>query len=232
MMARNLRAVIFDLDGTLVDTAGDFLPAVTDLCRERSVAAPDAAAITGQVSNGAAALVALALGLREDEPGYDEARAALLAHYARYLGRHATLYPGIAALLALLGHRGIGWAVATNKPEAFAKPLLATLAPVPAPVAVVCPEHVRRSKPDPDCLLLCCELLGCTVAEAVYIGDHARDIEAGRRAGMRTVAAAWGYLSEGEAARHWGADMTVDHSEDLAAALGLAPSAQPGSLSR
>lgn len=222
MIRRPPRAVIFDLDGTLVDTAGDFIPAMADLCRGYGVPVPTGPAITRQVSNGAAALVALALGLRAGDEGYGTARAALLAHYASHLGRHAALYPGMAALLRSLGERNIGWAIATNKPEAYALPLMAALAPIPEPAAIVCPEHVERSKPDPECLMLCCERLGCRPGEAIYVGDHPRDIEAGRRAGMTTVAAAWGYIEEGDAAARWEADLVVADSRELQAALGFA----------
>ena len=126
-----LRAVIFDLDGTLVDTADDFIPAVQQLRREHDLQPLDPQRIRRSVSNGSRALVTLALALAEGEPGFEERRQRLLDLYAGLLGRHARLYPAMAELLATLSERGIGWGIATNKPSAYTWPLLETLKLLP-----------------------------------------------------------------------------------------------------
>ena len=171
--------------------------------------------IRASVSNGARALVSLGLDLHEDAPEFDSKRLRLLELYAEVLGTMATPYPGIAALLAQLQERGIGWGIATNKPRAFTEPLLARLNIQPPPGSVVCPEDVSNRKPHPESLYRNCRELHCAPHEAIYVGDHVRDIEAGRRAGMFTIAAAYGYIEDGDDPLRWGANVQAQSSRDL-----------------
>lgn len=210
---RRLRAVIFDLDGTLVDTAGDFVPVVQRLREEAGLAPMEAARIRATVSNGASALVSLALGIDASDEAFESRRQRLLDLYADILGRHARPYPGVRDLLQAFGTRNIAWGVATNKPRYLTLPLLEGLALDAG--SVVCPEDVRQRKPHPESLERACRELSCAPEEAVYIGDHARDIEAGRRAGLYTVAAAYGYIEPGDCAASWGADALIEHSTQL-----------------
>ncbi len=210
-----LRAVIFDLDGTLVDTADEFIPAVQALRAEHGLEEMEPQRIRASVSNGARALVALGLGLEESAPEFEERRLRLLALYGEVLGSEARLYPGIPALLAHLQREGISWGIATNKPRAFTEPLLACLDIQPGPDSVVCPEDVTLRKPHPESLLLNCREIGCEPGEAVYIGDHQRDIDAGRSAGMYTIAAAYGYIEPDDAPQRWGANAQADSGEAL-----------------
>ena len=211
----SLRAVIFDLDGTLVDTADEFIPAVQALRAEHGLDEMDPLLIRASVSNGARALVALGLGLQESAPEFEDRRLRLLALYGEVLGSVARLYPGIPPLLARLQREGIGWGIATNKPRAFTEPLLAQLNIQPGPGSVVCPEDVTMRKPHPESLFRNCRELRCAPHEAIYIGDHQRDIDAGRSAGMYTIAAAYGYIEATDAAERWGADAQADSSEAL-----------------
>jgi 2-phosphoglycolate phosphatase len=212
-----LQAVIFDLDGTLVDTADDFVPVVQQLRREYGLEPMPAERIRQSVSNGASALVTLSLSLTESDPAFPRWRERLLAVYGDILGNHAEVYPGLRELLAELEARQLGWGVATNKPRGFTLPLLERLGLTPG--STVCPEDVSRKKPDPESLAINCAQLGCEPAASIYVGDHARDIEAGRRAGMYTVAAAYGYIEPGDDPGRWGADVIVDTPEALAGAL-------------
>ena len=212
-----LRAVLFDLDGTLVDSAGDFIPTVQTLRKEHGLGPLDARLIRAQVSNGARALLGLALDLREDAPAFEQQHRRLLELYAAVLGRHARLYPGMRELLGACAQRRIAWGVVTNKPRAYTLPLLATLALEPG--STHCPDDVSRPKPDPEGLERACAQLGCAPAQAITIGDHARDIEAGRRAGMYTIAAAYGYLEAGDTARRWGANAIARSSTAVAGLL-------------
>jgi phosphoglycolate phosphatase len=205
-----LRAVVFDLDGTLIDTADDFIPAVLALQEECGRDALAAERIRASVSNGSRALVALALGITEEDPGFEAQRQRLLALYAAVLGKHARLYPGMAELLSELDERQIAWGIATNKPREFTLPLLETLSVTAA--SVICPEDVVNTKPDPECLHLACDRLGCRAAETIYVGDHLRDIQAGARAGCFTIAAAYGYIEPGDSAAHWAADAIAHDS--------------------
>jgi phosphoglycolate phosphatase len=210
-----LQAVIFDLDGTLVDTADEFVVVVQALRAEHALAPMDADRIRMTVSNGARALVSLGLGLAEDHPDFEQKRLRLLALYSEVLGSTAQPYPGIEELLTELAARDIGWGIATNKPRAYTEPLLQRLGLAPAPGSVVCPDDVSERKPHPESLYLNCRQLNCAPGRTIYVGDHLRDIEAGRRAGMYTIAAAYGYIEPGDDPDSWGASVRADHSTEL-----------------
>ncbi|MAT91509.1 MAG: phosphoglycolate phosphatase [Halioglobus sp.] len=216
---QTLRAVIFDLDGTLVDTADEFVPAVQALRAEHGLAPMAPARIRASVSNGARALVSLGLGMQETHADFEGRRQRLLQLYSEVLGSAARLYPGIDALLRRLQAAGVAWGISTNKPRPYTEPLLQSLAIDPAPGSVVCPEDVAERKPHPETLYRNCRDLGCAPFEAVYIGDHLRDIEAGRRAGMYTIAAAYGYIEDGDDPDRWGACARADNSEHLASLI-------------
>ncbi|NQY02589.1 MAG: HAD-IA family hydrolase [Halieaceae bacterium] len=210
-----ISAVLFDLDGTLVDTAEEFVVVVQALRAEEGLAPMPAARIRQSVSNGARALVSLALGLTENDAGFEEKRLRLLALYGEVLGTAATPYPGIPELLQALAEKNISWGIATNKPRAYAAPLIEALDFQPPAGSLVCPDDVVDRKPHPESLYLNCRHLGCAPSEAIYVGDHLRDIEAGRGAGMATIAAAYGYIEPDDDAARWGADAIVTDSRDL-----------------
>ncbi|MFK7829260.1 MAG: HAD family hydrolase [Congregibacter sp.] len=212
-----LRAVIFDLDGTLVDTADDFVPAVQQLQRELGAAPLAASRIRSSVSNGSRALVKLALGLEESQQEFEPARLRLLELYAGVLGQFARPYPGMRELLGTLESLDIAWGIATNKPREYTLPLLHSLSLKAG--SVICPEDVAEPKPHPESLHKACRDLGCATHEAVYIGDHIRDIEAGKRAGLYTIAAAYGYIEPGDSAEAWGADQIASSSTQLPSLL-------------
>lgn len=223
--AGTLKAVIFDLDGTLVDTADEFIPAVQGLRAEHGHPAMDPQRIRASVSNGARALVSLGLDMPEDAPEFESNRLRLLELYSEVLGTLAAPYPGIETLLARLHERGITWGIATNKPRIYTEALLARLAIQPPPGSVVCPDDVGNRKPHPESLYRNCRDLQCAPHEAIYIGDHLRDIEAGRRAGMYTIAAAYGYIEPGDDPLLWGANAHAQRSDELLELI-LGPQAQ------
>jgi phosphoglycolate phosphatase len=171
--------------------------------------------IRASVSNGARALVSLGLDMSEDAPEFESQRLRLLELYSDVLGSLAKPYPGIASLLRELERRGVAWGISTNKPRQYTEPLLQRLAIQPQPGSVVCPDDVSERKPHPESLYLNCRELGCAPHEAIYVGDHLRDIEAGRRAGMYTIAAAYGYIEPGDDPGDWGADACVECSTEL-----------------
>jgi N-acetyl-D-muramate 6-phosphate phosphatase len=210
-----LRAVIFDLDGTLVDTADEFVAVVQRLRAEHGLDAMNPERIRASVSNGARALVSLGLGINEDAPEFESKRLRLLELYGQVLGTLASPYPGIALLLARLQERGIAWGISTNKPRAYTEPLLARLAIQPPPGSVVCPDDISNRKPHPETLYRNCLELRCAPHEAIYVGDHLRDIAAGHGAGMYTIAAAYGYIEPDDDPLHWGANALARCSNDL-----------------
>lgn len=212
-------AVLFDLDGTLVDTAPDMIAAMRRLRIEEGESPDGAQAIGAAVSHGGRAMI------RRGFPTADEARVETLLPrfldlYAQAIASHSALFPGMEAVLCGLETRGMPWGVVTNKPGWLARALMAELSLHHRCAALVTGDCLPQKKPDPAPLLHACALAGVEAARSIYVGDHARDIEAGRNAGMRTVAAGWGYL-DGENPRTWGADYVIDSPMQLLAALGL-----------
>lgn len=211
-------AVLFDLDGTLVDTAPDFHAGVNRLRAARGLAALPYAPIRAVVSEGARAVVTT--GFPDASPAeLDLLREAFLADYAEHLADHSALFPGLDEVLLALEARGIPWGVVTNKPSRYADPLMAGLDLARRSATTICPDHVTRSKPDPEPLFLAATRAGVDPARCVYVGDHVRDIEAGRRAGMLTVAVGWGYVQAGDDPAAWGADVLCPEVADFAAWL-------------
>jgi phosphoglycolate phosphatase len=193
-------AVLFDLDGTLIDTAPEFIQIGLQLRAEAGLAPIDPETIWHSVSNGAIGMVQAALELPADDPAFEHWRQRFLTLYETGLGNLSHPYPGLPELVADLHKAGIAWGVVTNKLSRFALPLMNKMSFDPAAGAIVTPDHVELPKPDPASILLACEQLACEPTETLFIGDHLRDIEAGRGAGCFTIAAAYGYLAPNETA--------------------------------
>ena len=210
-----VEAVIFDLDGTLVDTAPEFITLVQDLRKCHGLAPLEDTTIRQTVTSGAAALVSLALDMPLSDPAFETHRQTFLSAYRTSIGEASQVYSGLRELLKLLGDKNIPWGVATNKLRLYADPLLISLAFNPPAGSLVTPSDVVNPKPDPESILLSCRNLGARPANSIYVGDHLRDIEAGRAAGCRTIAAAYGYIQPGENPAAWGADHVVGSSEEL-----------------
>ena len=209
-------AVLFDLDGTLVDTAPDFIAVLTRLCRRENVSPPSPAAVHATVSSGARALVSLAFALEPGNGRFQALLTALLDDYERQLlNTRAQLYPQMELLITLLEQHSVPWGVVTNKPERFSRPLLGALGLLQRCPVLVCPDHVGQTKPHPEPLLLACHLTGTKPGRSFYIGDHPRDIEAGKAAGMTTIAAAFGYLPESPDISEWRADLIANSTGDI-----------------
>ena len=220
--SKQLQAVVFDLDGTLLDTAPEFVEVVQSLRRENGLAPLPVEQVRSVVSDGARAMVSLALDITPEQPGFESHRQRFLAIYAAGLGQASPPFPGVAELVTRLDAAGIGWGVSTNKPSYLAEPLLDRLAFNPPAGSLVCPDHVSRPKPDPEPLLLNCRQLNCDPEYCIYIGDHRRDIDAGRAAGMYTITAAYGYIHADDDPADWGADSVAWDSQDLAALIASA----------
>mgnify|MGYP001627467410 CR=1 FL=1 len=214
-MKQKIRAVMFDLDGTLLDTAPDFVVVLNRLRVEEGLVEMPPETIRAGVSNGSKALIKLAFGIEDSHPQFERLRERLLELYLNHLAVHTQPFPGIPALLNNLANKNIAWGIATNKPAAYTLPLMSALAIQPAPASVICPDDVARSKPDPECLFLAGKQLGCTPQEIIYIGDHKRDIDCGRDAGSITIAATYGYLDINENPNDWKADYSVNHADEI-----------------
>lgn len=212
--------VLFDLDGTLLDTARDFANALNAVLRRHGRAPLRPESIRPHVSKGGMALVCL--GFKVDGEALDpegewaqQVYRELLDTYRQNLSANTRLFPGMETLLSGIEDSGRRWGIVTNKPSFLTEPLLCELNLNSRTACVVSGDTLERRKPWPDPLLHACEVIGTAVAGSVYIGDDARDIESGRRAGMRTIAAAYGYIVPGDDPHKWGADAIVNHPDEI-----------------
>mgnify|MGYP005840922881 CR=1 FL=1 len=212
-------AVFFDLDGTLVDTAPDFHNVINSMLAEAGQPALPLATVRAEVSNGARAVVRAAFSGAPDEAEFDRLLERFLGRYQDNLNVATELFPGMAAMLDRLDQHAIPWGIVTNKPARFTEPLLAALGLAGRVGPVLCPDHVAVTKPHPEGLLKAAAAVGAAPADCVYVGDHERDIAAGRNAGMTTVAALFGYLNAAEDPHSWQADYYVADADALAQLL-------------
>lgn len=206
---------MFDLDGTLLDTAPDFIAVVNQLLIENERDELPHETIRACVSNGSRALIMMAFAIEETHEDFHPLRERLLELYLQHIAVFTKMFPGIQDLLNKLAEHNTPWGIATNKPAAYTVPLMEQLNIQPEPVIVLCPDHVKDAKPHPESLFLAAETIGCKAEEIIYVGDHHRDIECGRRAGSITIAAAYGYIEDEISVEDWQADYRVDHAEDL-----------------
>jgi phosphoglycolate phosphatase len=208
------RAVLFDLDGTLLDSAPDLLAALNIMRGERGLPAMTLDELRPHVSRGARAMAAAAF------PDVDPARReawipAFLDHYQAQLGRHCAPFDGIEPMLQALEQAGRPWGIVTNKPEYLARQLLPALGWERRSAILIGGDTLPERKPHPLPLLHACEALGATPAEAVYVGDDERDIVAARAAGLRSVVALWGYRLAADTPEAWEGDVMAEQPVDL-----------------
>lgn len=209
--------LLFDLDGTLVDTAPDLARATNALRAYHGLDALPFEMIRAQVSNGGSALVTLALGIEATHPEHAAARAFLLDSYARDVAAESRVFPGLEPLLASWSQPPRAWGIVTNKPRAYAVPLIAALGLVPG--ALLCADDLPVRKPAPEPLWAAAQRLGLSAAQCWYIGDHARDMQAAQAAGMAAIAVGYGYIDEAVDRHSWRADRWFERPQDLTAAL-------------
>ncbi len=201
------QAILFDLDGTLADTALDFYPAVNQLRRNQNKPELATKDIREQVSNGGYALAALAYDTTLDDPKISIYRQQLLQIYAQTIGQESNLFTGFTTVLTQLEQQGLTWGIVTNKPRYLAELFLQRIQ-LNTPV-LVCPDDVNNSKPAPDALLLAAETLHIAAENCWYVGDHIRDIQAAKAANMYALAASFGYLQATDDIHSWHADSII-----------------------
>jgi phosphoglycolate phosphatase len=219
----SIRGILFDLDGTLADTAADLAHAVNLQRRARGLEALPVPLLRPLVSHGARGMLRAAFGLSPEHPDYAGYRDEFLDLYEQNLSRQTVLFPGTGELLAALDARGIAWGIVTNKLARFAEPLVAALGLGARAGCIVSGDTCARAKPFPDPLLEACRRLDLEPAACVYVGDDERDVQASRAAGMTPVVALYGYLGDGNPPRSWGADHHIERPLDVLKVLGLAP---------
>lgn len=213
-----ISAILFDLDGTLLDTAPDMVGALNQLRSEHGNEPLPYGLARAHVSNGALGL--LRIGFPEVTPvAGDPLHRRFLEIYAARLIEESALFSGMAAVLDALDEQRLPWGVVTNKPRQFTEPLLAALRLLERTGCVVSGDSLPERKPHPRPLLFALDRLGVRACEAVYVGDAPRDIDAGRAAGMGTIAARYGYIEPEQDPARWGADHVIDRPEELLALL-------------
>jgi phosphoglycolate phosphatase len=215
MSGVRVQAVLFDLDGTLIDSAPDLAGAANALRAVRGLPPLPYEALRPLVGTGARGMVSAALGAAPGDADFIDLRDEFLQCYQRDLLRLTRIFDDAAVLIDELDRRGMRWGVVTNKAERFALPVLTGLQLLSRSAVTVCGDTTPHAKPHPEPLLEAARRLGLAPADCVYVGDDLRDVQAGKAAGMPTLAAAWGYLGQGESIDEWGADAIVDRPAEV-----------------
>ncbi len=208
-----IKTVLFDLDGTLADTAPDLAAALNHVLIRHGKPALPYETIRPVVSHGGVALTTLGFG--KDHPEFDTLYRELLDYYQANIDTHTTLFPGMDSVLDRLEQAGMNWGVVTNKPGWLTTPLIKALQLDQRASTIVSGDTLEKRKPHPAPLLHACRQTGSEAAECVYVGDAQRDIEAGNRAGMHSVIALFGYIDENDTPSQWQADAMVQTPAEI-----------------
>ncbi len=215
-------AVLFDLDGTLIDSAPDLAGAANELRVSHGLAPLPFDVLRPMVGAGARGMVGVAFGAGPGDDRYDALRADFLLRYEARLLRETVVFTAVESALQRLEHAALPWGIVTNKVLRFAEPIVEGLALHRRAATLIGGDSTPFAKPHPEPLLEAARRLGVAPARCVFVGDDLRDVQAGRAAGMATLAAAWGYLGQGEPIGGWGADAVIDDPQDLLNWLELA----------
>ena len=209
-----MRAVLFDFDGTLADTAPDLAAAVNWMRAKRGLAPLDPEVVRPYASMGARGLLRIGFGMAPGHPDFEAMKAEFLERYAEAICEETRLFPGMDELLGGLERRAIAWGIVTNKATRLTERIVPQLGVSPA--CVVCGDSTPHLKPHPASLLLAAKQLKLAPAECLYVGDDLRDVQAARAAGMRCAAVEWGYHgTENGGPQIWNADLLLSHPQDL-----------------
>ena len=217
-MKQAVKALLFDLDGTLIDTAPDMVAALNRQLQthRRELVAYETA--RDYVSHGAAALIKLGFGISMEDDSYQDLREEYLAEYAKNIADQSQLFDGMQEILDHCEQNNLFWGIVTNKPKGLTDALLKGLNLDQRSAVTIGGDSLPQSKPHPMPLLHACMLLKIAPSECLYVGDAARDIESGKRAGTRTATAEWGYIAPGDDPSQWGATYRIDSPNGI---LGL-----------
>lgn len=208
-------AMLFDLDGTLADTAADLCAPANQMRADRGLPPLPVSELGKHASSGARGILGCALGVTPDDSHYEALRTEFLRGYEQALVVHTKLFAGMAQVLSALEAHQIRWGVVSNKTEKYVVPILREMALLDRSACAIGGDTAARAKPHPDPLFLAATQLGVAPERCIYVGDDLRDIQAGSAAGMATVAAAYGYCGDEFPPAQWGADWLVNSPLDL-----------------
>lgn len=211
----SFKTILFDLDGTLVDTAPDLAYALNLLLKKNHRPTLPYEIIRPQAGHGGKGLIKLGFNIDERHPEYIALWQELLNVYSLNICRESRLFAGMQTTLDFLSKNHLRWGIVTNKPGWLTEPLLLKLNLMSQVSCVVSGDTLAKRKPDPEPILHACQLMNCSVTDSLYIGDAERDIQAAKSAGMRTVLALYGYLAETDQPESWGADCSVQKPEEI-----------------
>jgi N-acetyl-D-muramate 6-phosphate phosphatase len=214
-MNRPDRVVLFDLDGTLIDSAPDLAATANAMRIDRGLEALAYARLRPMVGAGARGLIGLAFDRRPGDDDFEALRDEFLERYEAGLLRSTTVFAAMAPVLDRLDAGGWRWGIVTNKIERFTQPLVHGLGLQSRATVVISGDTTPHSKPHPAPLLEAARRVGVAASQCLYVGDDERDVQAGRAAGMVTLAAAWGYLGQGEPVENWGAHAVLPEPDAL-----------------
>ncbi len=207
--------ILFDLDGTLVDTAPDLGYALNLQLKKHGKKPLSDAAIRPFASHGSRGLIGLGFGITPADDHFIAMRDDYLSIYDTVFTRSPVLLPGIADLLQAIENRDLKWGIVTNKPRRFTVPLIESMGLHKRAACVVSGDDAPQPKPSPATLLLACEKIGVKPESCIYVGDAERDIQAGKAAGMKTVVALFGYIDVTDKPQAWGADALIQTPDAL-----------------
>lgn len=210
-----INTVLFDLDGTLIDTAPDMANALNILLQEEGCDTLPFQTIRPVVSNGSAALVQLGFPELNNDATVARLKKRYLSIYEEKLCVDSALFPGMQQLIDHLNSQQMRWGVVTNKPGWLTEPLMQQIGLADKAACIVSGDTTNNRKPHPEPMYLACKQSGSRPENCIYIGDALRDIQAGNNAGMRTVVANYGYIGESENTQSWGADFHIDNPREI-----------------
>jgi 2-phosphoglycolate phosphatase len=215
------KAVLFDLDGTVADTAPDLAHALNRLRSDRKLEPLPISMLRTHASSGARGLLKAGLDIGREHPEFADLREAFLTHYENALYVDTKFFPGMQELLLELERRKLPWGIVTNKAERFTLPLLRLMGLDARTACVVGGDTTPHLKPHPEPLLFASRAIGVAPEHCIYLGDDLRDVESARAAGMPAIAVRWGYLGDGLAPEAWNADAIISEPMELLKFLAL-----------
>ena len=222
MSGAAVQAVLFDLDGTLIDSAPDLAGAANDMRVARGLSALPYARFRPMVGSGARGMVARAFDIGPDDERFSALRDEFLQRYETRMTRETAVFPQVLPLLEALDQRRLPWGIVTNKAMRYSVPIVAALGLAQRSQVLVCGDTTPHAKPHPAPLLEAARRMGMAPGACAYVGDDERDVQAGQAAGMTTVAVAWGYLGLGNAIEAWGATHVIQSAHELLKRLDMA----------